>query len=129
MGEELAEQDYTISRETWDTAIERQQELDEENQRLRSFVDALETDFVVTINKTPRQITELLMEVESALDACGGEYDQDNVILLPWDVARDLLTIADMLWTKASPLNIAAPAPSGPAARRDPTDPTDAREG
>ncbi len=52
--------------------------------------------FAPLINRTDAEVDALLSAVRDQLRE--GEYDQDCAAVLEWDLARDLLTVADFLW-------------------------------
>lgn len=50
------------------------------------------------INRTDEEVTELLEKLVLRIHA-QGEYDQTDTIVLEFDQAADLVTIAGLLWT------------------------------
>lgn len=64
--------------------------------RKRRF-DATEKDcFGPLINRSDNQVTTLVLETLSYLSQ--GEYDQDDVVAIPYDTLADLHTVAEELW-------------------------------
>lgn len=63
----------------------------------RAF-DPTEKDcFARFINLTDVQVGMLLDQMRELIDA-NGEYDQGDEMHVSWDEAKDLLTVAELLW-------------------------------
>ena len=66
----------------------------------RHFDPAAPDSFGPSINRTDSEVDGLLDRISNLLRV-QGEYDQGHVAALPWDDAKDLLTVAELLWRHA----------------------------